>query len=125
VKPSLGDFFAAHIEWLGVRSSLIPAERRTFARWVVRAHPELAKPYLSQPAEFRLICQEVHRGGKAPVPNGVGEKTLHRHAEALMRRYLSLPEAGRGRFREFLNDVLKQCPTERSLKRFLQTEVPS
>jgi hypothetical protein len=125
VKPSLADFFAAHIEWLGARLNLVPAERRTFARWVVRAHPELAKPYLSQPAEFRLVCREVHRGGKASVPNGVGEKTLRRYAEALMRRYLSLPEAERGRFREFLNDVLKQCPTERSLKRFLQPDLPS
>lgn len=122
MKPTLVNFFAAHVEWLGLKPGLKPTERRSFARWLIRSHPELVGPYRSEPALFRLTCQEVQRGGRLPTPSGIGEAILRRHAEALSRRFLSLPLAKRGTFQDFLNDILRQHPNERALKRFLASE---
>lgn len=115
---------AAYVEWLGCRAGLKSSERRTFARWVVRAHPELAEPYRSRAAEFRLMCLEIQRGGRAPAQNGIGDATLRRYAPALTERYLLQPEPERGTFQDFVNAVLQQCRTERALKRFLEENAP-
>ena len=119
-KPMLADFFVLHMEWLGLRSGLIPRERRSFARWVVRTHPEVATPYSAEPAAFRLTCAEIQRGGRTPAHVGIGDVALRRNAQALARVYLLRPTSERGTFRDFLNGVLERCRTPRALKRFLE-----
>jgi hypothetical protein len=119
MKPALADFYTAHLEWLGLRASLVREEKRAFALWATRTHPELIAPYRAEPASFRLMCQEVQRGGRMPFPKGIGEATLRRYAGDLMRHYRSLPEEGREKFQDFVNRILEECPTERALRRFL------
>ena len=121
---AITNLYPTYIEWLGTRPSLKGRERKEFARWVVRAHPELAEPYRLRPAEFRLMCLEIQRGGRSPVPTGIGDVTLRRYASALTQRYLLRPEPERGTFQDFLNAVLQQCQTERALKRFLEDRSP-
>lgn len=122
---SIINLYPIYIEWLGARPSLKRRERREFARWIIRVHPELAEPYRLRPAEFRLMCQEIQRGGRAAAQNGIGDATLRRYAPALTKLYLLQPEPERGTFQDFLNAVLQECRTERALKRFLEDRTPS
>lgn len=117
---TLSGLFSAHIEWSGCRTDLPPAERRNFARWVARVHPEIAAPYRSEPARFRLLCEEVRRGVMPMSRRGVGQRVLERHASALVGRYLAEPEETRGTFAVFLERIVAACATERALMRFLR-----
>lgn len=111
--------YVAHVEWLGKRKSLTGQPKRHFYRWVLEEHPELATPFTGKMQIFRQQCLEVQRGSSMPTKRGLGMATLKRYAEPLTRHYLSLSEDEQITFAEFLDQVVSQCPTERSLKRFL------
>lgn len=109
--------FAALIEWRAARPKLAGSEKREFARWLLRIHPEIAAEFKGEPAQFRLTCRELQRGSALPNTRGIGEATLRRYAPALVRKYLSLQQ--RGTFLDFLNGVLERCQTEVALRLYL------
>lgn len=109
--------FAAHIEWRGLRKSLTGQAQRKFERWVGHAHPEIAAQFKGQSALFFQMCNEVRRGVLLPRPRGIGQKTIEKHAEALVRRHLA--GATEETFSGFLERLVKKYPSERALKRFL------
>ncbi len=120
-KPSIESFFAAYLEWVGLKSGLKGQQKRFFYRWACVMHPELWKPYIGQPALFRAQCMEVVRGMATPrAARSLGEKTLKKFAPQLVAKYMSVSEESRGAFQDFLDKVLKNYETVKSLERFLQ-----
>ncbi|MBI4450215.1 hypothetical protein HY634_04090 [Candidatus Uhrbacteria bacterium] len=113
--------YAAYVEWRGVRSSLPPRERRSFPRWMLRTHPEIASKFRDEPARFRLMCREVERGTKLPKRPSIGQRTLERHMPALADRWLALSDGERGTFPAFVSRVLAEHPTPRAIERWLRT----
>lgn len=118
VLPAL---YAARAEWFAGHSTLPPRERRSFPRWVLRAHPEIAEHFRDELARFRTTCREVERGMQLPRRAGIGQRTLERHLPTLAQRWLALPESGRGTFLVFLERVLAEHPTPRSLERYIRS----
>lgn len=114
-------FYAACVEWRGCRSSLPPRERRSFPRWVLRAHPEIAQYFRDEPARFRTTCREVERGMQLPRRPGIGQRTLEQHLPVLAQRWLMLPDGERGTFSAFLERVLVAYPTPRALERYVRS----
>ena len=115
---SLYRLYLAHVEWLGLRPTLEGQEHRYFVRWLCRAYPEVASGSTAELTYLRQQCREIQRGGKSPPRSGLTMATLKRHAPALTARYLA-EAAPRPSFAEFLEHVLRSCPTEDALKRFL------
>lgn len=113
--------YAACVEWRSVRSTLRAGERRSFPRWVLRAHSEIAAQFRSEPARFRLMCREVERGTKLPKRPGIGQRTLEQYTSALAARWLALPDGERGTFPAFLERVLAGHPTPRALERYVRS----
>lgn len=120
VLPAL---YAARAEWFVGRSTLSPRERRSFPRWVLRAHPEIAEHFRDEPARFRTTCREVERGMQLPRLAGIGQRTLERHLPTLAQQWLALPDGERGTFPAFLERVLAEHPTPRSLERYVRSFV--
>lgn len=109
----------AHLEWLGIRKTLKGQEYRHFVRWLCHAHPDLVPHDLAGLTFLRQQCREIQRGSAPPTNrDGLNMTTLKRHAPAITSHYLALP-APRSTFAEFLERVLKECPTEDALRRFL------
>jgi len=108
----------AHVEWLGVRSSLSGGERRSFAKWAARNKPEIVKKYRGQSTLYHLQCREIQHG-RNPKKPGIGPALFERYAVSLTRRYLALPEEGKPTFSTFLEEVLRKCKTEVDLRIFL------
>jgi hypothetical protein len=118
---SLYRLHVAHLEWLGIRSTLKGQEHRHFERWLCRAYSEIVPKDIARLTHLRQQCREVHRGVRPPPDRtGLSMTTLKRHAEALTTRYLLVPTP-RPTFADFLEDVLKKCLTEDALKRFLSS----
>lgn len=119
---TLLDLHSSHLEWQALRKQLLNADRRDFVRWLVRVHPEVAAPYRGQPALLRQQCNELRRGNVLPKVRGIGDETLKRHLPALYAKHRSQKDPGK--FLDFLNRVLAECPTERALLRYLGPTTP-
>lgn len=118
----LHELYAAHLEWLGIRSTLPSMERKQFVRWILRVYPAIGVEH-SELVKFRMMCQEIQRGGKVPRTKGIGEATVRNYAKPLSRVYQTLTE--KVPFQTFVNSVLSECQTERSLRRFLANYLTS
>jgi hypothetical protein len=114
---TLEALFAAKVEWLGLRKKLAGPERRSFARWIAAAKPDLAQEFAGHPAYFNLQCREIRRSGQPT--RGLGQRTLERHATAIANKYLALTEDARGTFASFLERIARECANEAQLKLFL------
>ena len=113
--------YIAHLEWLGTRSMLKGVEKSEFVRWLCRAHPELASRKTDELTLLRQQCREVQRGTALPrQPCQLNLAKLKRYAAELTARYLAEPDP-RPSFAEFLERVLRECPTENALQHFLGT----
>lgn len=121
MKSVLHDLYAACVEWRGARSSLPNTERRSFSRWVARAHPEIATEFRGEPARFHAVCHEVERGMHLPRRPGIGSRVLERHMPVLAARWLALAHVERETFPAFLDRVLREYPTPRTLERYVRS----
>lgn len=118
----LRDFFAAYVEWSGVKKTLEGSERLKFERWLARVHPKLVQSCAHEPALLRQMCREVKGGGAMLQAKGIGMATLVKYAPVLSRRYRALSERSCRNFQEFLERVLREYPTRAAFLRYIAEE---
>ena len=108
---NLSELRSAYFKWLE------RGGKQDFSRWLRSERPDITRGVNA--IELRFQCREMVRtmsGRKEST--GLSEATLLRYSVELARYHLARPKP-RTSYPELFDQVQVQCPTERSLRRFL------
>lgn len=109
-------------EWRSIRQTLTGRERRDFPFWVLQVRPAYCQEALVNPALFHAACRQAHEAEHGDSPgnqNGLGIAVLLRYASDFVRAWLR-SKATHPNFGAFVECALKECTTERALRRWLE-----